>query len=366
MTNPIPEEVPVGWGPLACPQMHLENDLADLPPCSPCADQNPDVFDFSGPWLCRSREDGPGQLAALPEIVPDLLLADSGESLIPDWPEEKKSTVKGGALLASLALHGLLFLLLLGFIHLSPPEVDFELAAGSTFLEFDMVQIAKLGGGEELAPGETASPEQVVEEETPPEPTAETEPEPEQLSRAEPAPEPEIIPVPDSDLKFKEEPENKPKEEAPKPKKMAKEQEKPRKAKPKPPKAIGNPEPGGKAGAGPGNVLGSVHGNSAVGGGGAGGKGNSGKVGWLVARRPEPRYPEGAKKAGEQGRVVITVTVTSAGKIGGASISQSSGHSRLDQAALSAAKGIVFKPNKGGAPSGTVTVRVPYQFNIRR
>lgn len=365
MTNLIPEEVPVCRGPLGFPRIQPEKDLADLPPCSPCADQNPDVFDFSGPWLCRPREDVPEQLAALPEIVPDLLLADSGENLIPDWPEEKKSKIKGGALIASLALHGAMLLLLLGFIHLSPPEVDFELAAGSTFLEFDMVQIAKLGGGEELAPGETASPEQVAEEESPPEPVTEPEPELEQLTRAEPAPDPEIVPMPDSDLKFKEEPEDKPKE-APKPQKMAKEQEKPKKAKPKPPKAIGNPEPGGKAGVGPGNVLGSVHGNSAVGGGGAGGKGNSGKVGWLVARRPEPRYPEGAKQAGEQGRVVITVTVNSAGKIGGASIAQSSGHSRLDQAALSAAKGIVFKPNKGGAPSCTVTVRVPYQFNIRR
>lgn len=362
MTNPIPEEVPVSRGPLACPQMHLENDLADLPPCSPCADQNPDIVDFAGPWLCRPREDVPEQLAVLPEIVPDLLLADPGENLIPDWPEEKKSKVKGGALLASLAFHGLLFLLLLGFLHLNPPEVDFELAAGSTFLEFDMVQIARLGGGEELAPGETASPEQVAEEETEPEPT--TEPEPELLSRAEPAPEPEIIPVPESDLKFKE-PEDKPKEEAPRPQKMAKASEQPKKAKPKPPKAIGSPAPGGQAGAGPGNVLGSVNGNSAVGGGGAGGKGNSGKVGWLVARRPAPNYPAASKKAGEQGQVVITVTVTSAGRIGGASIAQSCGHSRLDQAALSAAKGIVFKPNKGGAPSGTVTVRVPYRFDLK-
>lgn len=357
MTTPIPEELPVCRGPLAFPQVQPEKDLADLPPCSPCADQSSDIFDFSGPWLCPPKEEAVAKLPVLPDLVPDILPDDPGEELIPDWPEAKRNGLGAGILFASLLFHVALVLLGLGLMHLNPPEVDFELAAGSTFLDFDMVQIAKLGGGQELAPGETASPEQVAEEETPPEPATELEP----LARAEPAPVPEIAPIPELDLKTADTPEEKPKAEAPKPKKAAKEQ-----AKPKPPKAIGNPEPGGKAGAGPGNVLGSVNGNAAVGGGGAGGKANRGQVGWLVARRPEPRYPEAAKRAGEQGKVVITVTVTSGGKVGGASVAQSSGHSRLDQAALSAAKGIVFKPNKGGAPSGMVTVRVPYQFDLKR
>jgi len=361
MNHHIPEEVPVCRGPLAFPQ-NPENDLADLPPCSPCADQSPDVFDFSEPWLCRPDSDAGEELAALPEIAPNLLPDEAGEDLIPEWAQAQSVKVRPGALLASIGFHAVVVLLMLGFALLSPPEVDFELAAGSTFLEFDMVQIAKLGGGEELAPDEAPSPELVADEEVPPEPEPEPEPSLDQLTQPEPAPEPEIAPVPELDLKVEEKPKEKPKET---PKKTV--QEKPKQAKPKPPRATGKPEVGGKAGAGPGNVLGSVHGNSAVGGGGAGGTGkSSGKAGWLVARRPEPRYPEGSKQAGEQGRVVIMVTVTSAGRIGGASIAQSSGHSRLDQAALSAAKGIVFKPNKGGAPSGTVTVRVPYQFKIRK
>lgn len=359
MTCPIPEEVPVCRGPLAFPHMHPEKDLADLPPCSPCADRNPDMFDFSGPCLCRPATEAPDELAALPEIVPDPLSEEAGEDLIPDWPQAQSTRVRPGALLASLGFHLAVLLLMLGYALLDPPEVDFELAAGSTYLEFDMVQIAKLGGGEELAPDEMPSPERAAEEESPPEPEPEPEPAFEQLSRPEPAPEPEIAPAPELDLKVKEPP-----REVAKPKKAA--QEKPKQAQPKPPRATGNPEAGGKAGKGPGNVLGSAHGNSAVGGGGAGGTKSSGKVGWLVARRPEPRYPEASKQGGEQGQVVIMVTVLSSGKIGSASIAKSSGHSRLDQAALSAAKGIVFKPNKGGAPSGTVTVRVPYQFKLRK
>lgn len=365
MTYPIPEEVPVCRGPLAFPQIQPEKELADLPTCAPCADQNPDIFDFSGPWLCRPSDDVQDELASLPEIVPGLLPDEAGEDMIPAWPQVQSTKVRPGALLASLGFHVALVLLMMGFALLDPPEVDFELAAGSTFLEFDMVQIAKLGGGsEELAPDEMPTPEMVAEEEVPPEPEPELDFD--QLAQPEPAPDPEITPVPELDLKPKEVPEEKPKEEAPKPKKAA--QEKPKQTKkPKPPKATGSPEVSGKAGKGPGNVLGSVHGNSAVGGGGAGGTGKStGKVGWLVARRPEPRYPEGSKQGGEQGQVIVMVTVMSSGKIGSASIAKSSGHSRLDQAALSAAKGIVFKPNKGGAPSGTVTVRVPYQFRLKK
>lgn len=359
MTHSIPEEAPVCRGPLAFPQ-NPENDLADLPPCSPCADQNPDIFEFSGPWLCRPDGDPQDELAALPAIVPDFLPEETGADMIPDWPQTQSAGVSPGTLLASLGFHAALVLLMLGFALLGPPEVDFELAAGSTLLELDMVQIAKLGGGEELAPNEAPSPEQVAEKETPP-----PEPEPEisfdQLAQPEPAPEPEIIPLAAMDPKFKEAPAEKPKETA---KKAA--QKKPKQAMLKPPKGAGSPEVGGKAGAGPGQVLGSAHGHSALGGGGAGGKKNSGNPGWAVARRPEPRYPESSKQSGEQGEVVIMVTVLSSGIIGSASVAKSSGYSRLDQAALSAARGILFKVGKGGAPSGPVSVRVPYQFRLKK
>lgn len=349
--------------PPECPEI----GLADLKTCVAGPDHEKVVFDPVVYWPCRLNE-APEEPGVLPEKLPDTSLEDFGENLIPDWPEVKTAKTQAGALVASLVFHLTLILLMVGFVQLTPPEVDFDLAAGSTFLEFDMVQIAKLGGGsEELAPDETPSPEEVSDEAEPPEPEPEPEPDLTQLKPADSAPAPEIEPVPTLDLKPNEEPEEKPKEVEAKPKKAALEKEKPKPAKPKPPKAIGSPEAGGKAGTGPGNVLGSVHGNSSVGGGGAGGTKNSGgKPGWTVARRPEPRYPEASRQNKEQGRVVIMVTVLSSGKIGSASIAQSSGHSKLDQAALSAAKGIVFKPGKGGAPSGAVAVRVPYQFKLRK
>lgn len=359
MAYPVSEGDPAPREPLAVPPEPLEIGWADLVACLTESAHEKVIFESAVYWPCRPEEP-PEEPRALPEKLPDASLEDLGEYLLPDWPEVKTAKTQTGALAASLMFHLAVILLLLGFAQLTPPEVDFELAAGSTFLEFDMVQIAKLGGGEELAPDESPMPEEVSDEEAPPEP----EPDLTQLAPAEPAPAPEIEPVPTLDLKPKEAPEEKPKEEA-KPRKAAAEKEKPKTAKPKPPRAIGSPEAGGKAGAGPGNVLGSVHGNSAVGGGGAGGSKSSGKPGWTVARRPEPRYPEASRQNKEQGRVVLMVTVLSSGKIGSTSIAQSSGHSRLDQAALSAAKGIVFKPGKGGAPSGTVTVRVPYEFKLR-
>lgn len=360
MACPVSEGDSAPREPLAVPPEPLEIGWADLVTClTGESDHEKAVFESAVYWPCRPGGK-PEEHPVLPEKLPDTSLEGLGEYLIPDWPEAKTARTRTGALVASLVFHLVVILLLMGFAQLAPPEVDFELAAGSTFLEVDMVQIAKLGGGsEELAPDETPMPEEVSDEEAPPEPDLT------QLTPAEPAPAPEIEPVPTLDLKPKEAPEEKPKEEA-KPKKAAAEKAKPKTAKPKPPRAIGSPEAGGKAGTGPGNVLGSVHGNSAVGGGGAGGTKSGGKPGWTVARRPEPRYPEASRQNKEQGRVVLMVTVLSSGKIGSASIAQSSGHSRLDQAALSAAKGIVFKPGKGGAPSGTVTVRVPYEFKLRK
>ncbi|HLS81527.1 MAG TPA: energy transducer TonB, partial [Steroidobacter sp.] len=53
-------------------------------------------------------------------------------------------------------------------------------------------------------------------------------------------------------------------------------------------------------------------------------------------RRPlsQPQYPPASRRAGEEGTVILEVLVLENGRVGDARIKQSSGYSRLDEAAL--------------------------------
>lgn len=57
-----------------------------------------------------------------------------------------------------------------------------------------------------------------------------------------------------------------------------------------------------------------------------------------------PTYPKLAEDAGEEGTVVVTVTISPSGEVQSASVSRSSGHDSLDAAALRAARSWKFKP----------------------
>ena len=54
--------------------------------------------------------------------------------------------------------------------------------------------------------------------------------------------------------------------------------------------------------------------------------------------RPEPQYPPLALQMGQQGRVVISLTVDEAGRIVDASVKESSGFPILDRNALDSVK----------------------------
>lgn len=83
-----------------------------------------------------------------------------------------------------------------------------------------------------------------------------------------------------------------------------------------------------------------------------------------VVSRSTPYYPKSARRKKLQGRVVVTVTVGASGKVSSCQISQSSGHSTLDQSAVSAARRYRFRPAKNGLGQA-VSVRKAIPFNFQ-
>lgn len=78
-----------------------------------------------------------------------------------------------------------------------------------------------------------------------------------------------------------------------------------------------------------------------------------------------PEYPAEAKKAGQQGRVLLKIQVLKNGAIGQLEVATSSGHSTLDEAALAAARQWQFTAatDEAGAAIDS-TVQVPLTFQL--
>lgn len=261
-----------------------------------------------------------GSLDAL-AVPPDLRRdeADDEEDFFPQPPKSLSRFLLPALLPASFGLHLAVFLFLLFFVSL--PEIHLAGDPGDPDLEISWVTL--LGGG-----AEPEAPAESLPAETPPEP------------EPEPADEPEALQV---------------KEDKPPPP--------PEKKKP-PPKQAPRKEPTPKSGAakappGPG----SPEGQSRTGGGGSGIQGGGAAV-WKAVSVPKPAYPDASFAAGEQGQCLIRVTVLPSGQVGGVALVKSSGYSRLDQAALAAARRIQFRLN-GARPAHSVMVKVPYRFNLR-
>lgn len=264
--------------------------------------------------------------------VPPDLRRDEGEEqeeLFPQPPRSRLSRFLMPALLpVSAGLHVAIFLFLVFFVTL--PEIPLSGDPGDPDLEVSWVTL--LGGG--------ADPEELLEPEAPPEAEPEPEPEPEPLPEPDPVDEPEP-------LKVKEEkPPPPPEKKKPPKKKAAKKNSAPKSAVPNAPPGPGSPD-----------------GQSRKGGGGSGVKGGGAAV-WKAVSVPKPAYPDASFAAGEQGQCVVRVTVLPSGQVGGVALVKSSGHSRLDQSALAAARRIRFKLN-GARPAHSVTVKVPYRFNLK-
>jgi protein TonB len=81
---------------------------------------------------------------------------------------------------------------------------------------------------------------------------------------------------------------------------------------------------------------------------------------------PHPRYPLMSRKRREEGEVRLRVQVDAMGHAQRVRILSSSGHSRLDQAAISAVQAWRFTPAKQAGMNITAWVEVPIQFNLEK
>jgi protein TonB len=81
-------------------------------------------------------------------------------------------------------------------------------------------------------------------------------------------------------------------------------------------------------------------------------------------RNPPPRYPLVARRAGEQGTVMLKVLVTRDGLPARVDIEKTSGSVHLDNAALEAVRAWRFLPARQGADPIEAWVLVPIAFRL--
>lgn len=81
-------------------------------------------------------------------------------------------------------------------------------------------------------------------------------------------------------------------------------------------------------------------------------------------RNPEPEYPLAARRRGQQGSVLLNITVSPTGRATEVSLQQSSGFELLDQAAIKAAKTWDFEPARVGTVAVESKIEVPVRFKL--
>lgn len=80
---------------------------------------------------------------------------------------------------------------------------------------------------------------------------------------------------------------------------------------------------------------------------------------------PQPDYPPIAKRMGEEGKVILRVLVNEKGRPERIDVRQSSGSTRLDEAARHAAARALFKPHLEDGRAVAVYALVPINFSIQ-
>lgn len=79
---------------------------------------------------------------------------------------------------------------------------------------------------------------------------------------------------------------------------------------------------------------------------------------------PVPKYPLIAKRMGQQGHVLLQVTVSETGQAVVVVVLQSSGYALLDQSAVQAVKNWQFVPARANQQAVTAQVTVPVRFTL--
>jgi protein TonB len=83
-------------------------------------------------------------------------------------------------------------------------------------------------------------------------------------------------------------------------------------------------------------------------------------------RAPKPRYPPLSRKLREEGVVVLKVLINERGEAEKIEIADSSGHKRLDAAAVEAVAAATFRPYLHNGVPRPMLVLVPIEFGLTR
>ncbi|MDP9198110.1 MAG: energy transducer TonB [Pseudomonadota bacterium] len=75
-------------------------------------------------------------------------------------------------------------------------------------------------------------------------------------------------------------------------------------------------------------------------------------------------YPSASRRLSEEGRVMLTITINSAGKVGAMSVNQSSGFARLDAAAECVIRRLPFDPGKRDGQPVDSQATLPIVFKL--
>lgn len=88
------------------------------------------------------------------------------------------------------------------------------------------------------------------------------------------------------------------------------------------------------------------------------------KFGVAYLQNPQPEYPRMSKRLGEEGRVLLHVVVDTQGNPTEVTLKKTSGHERLDEAAIEAVKGWRFIPAMKNKVALVAAVDVPVKFSL--
>lgn len=212
-------------------------------------------------------------------------------------------------------------------------QVEFAVESGETSVEVSLVA---------ALPAE--QPPEAVETPPEPEPPPVVEPPP-----PEPMPEPVPIPEKPPEMTLPEP------EPAPEPRPVAP-------PKPKPEKALPKPKPVPRTARPVGDGSSPIPGNDAITAQRSAGAASA-KPGYL--RNPHPAYPEAARAAGQQGVVMLRVSVDAQGNPTSVRLTRSSGFAVLDERARSTvASQWKFKPARIDGQPVASTVVIPIRFTL--
>ena len=85
----------------------------------------------------------------------------------------------------------------------------------------------------------------------------------------------------------------------------------------------------------------------------------------LYKQNTSPPYPRRARRLGYEGIVMLKVLIDENGRVDDLAVLESSGHSVLDRAALSAVRKWLFEPGTEGGIKKKMWVKIPVRFDLK-